>query len=244
MSPERPSSARALRTALVDDRDGPLPALLLGLTALAGIVDAVSILALDHVFVAAMTGNLVFLGLGLVGSPGFSVASPLIALGGFVLGVLAGAQTCRRSGQHRGRALRNTTGLKAVLATPVTVAVLVAGDDLGPALRIAVTVLLAVSMGAQLALIRFLRVPDLLTAVLTLTMTGVLTERGAGRRDPAVVRRLLALVAFAAGVVVSGLLVRLVSVGAALALGLVVIAVVGAAAHVVSRDESAWAARR
>ena len=40
-----------LRTAVVDERDGPLPALLLTLTVLVGIVDATSIL-LAHVFVA------------------------------------------------------------------------------------------------------------------------------------------------------------------------------------------------
>jgi hypothetical protein len=38
-----------LREALVDERDGPLPAMLVALTVLAGVVDAASILALDHV---------------------------------------------------------------------------------------------------------------------------------------------------------------------------------------------------
>ncbi len=81
----------ALRGALIDDRDGPLPAMLLALTVLAGVVDAVSILALDRVFVSSMTGNLVFIGIGLAGVEGFSVFSPLVSLGSFVLGVLAGA---------------------------------------------------------------------------------------------------------------------------------------------------------
>lgn len=47
----------------IDEHDGPLPALLLALTMLAGVVDATSILRLGHVFVATMTGNLVFIGL-------------------------------------------------------------------------------------------------------------------------------------------------------------------------------------
>jgi hypothetical protein len=63
-------AGRALRRALVDERHGPLPALLLALTVLAGVVDAVSILRLGHVFVATITGNLVFIGLGLAGRRG------------------------------------------------------------------------------------------------------------------------------------------------------------------------------
>lgn len=234
----------ALRGALIDDRDGPLPAMLLALTVLAGVVDAVSILALDRVFVSSMTGNLVFIGIGLAGVEGFSVVSPLVSLGSFVLGVLAGAWICRRSGGHRGRAVRNVTVYKAVLAVPVTVLVLVVGDVLPAGVRTLVIVLLAASMGGQLALIRYLKVPDLLTVVLTLTMTGVLTERGAGRGDPKVVRRGLALVAFTVGVLAGALLVRLVSVGAALALGLAIILGVGLTIHVLSRREGAWATPR
>jgi uncharacterized membrane protein YoaK (UPF0700 family) len=41
------------------------PFVLLGMTAVTGIVDAVSFLALGHVFTANMTGNVVFLGLPL-----------------------------------------------------------------------------------------------------------------------------------------------------------------------------------
>ena len=41
---------------------GPLPPLLVVMTVVTGIVDAVSYLALGHVFVANMTGNVAFLG--------------------------------------------------------------------------------------------------------------------------------------------------------------------------------------
>jgi uncharacterized membrane protein YoaK (UPF0700 family) len=232
----------ALRGALIDDRDGPLPAMLLALTVLAGVVDAVSILALDRVFVSSMTGNLVFIGIGLAGVEGFSVVSPLVSLGSFVLGVLAGAWICRRSGGHRGRAVRNVTVYKAVLALPVTVLVVAVGDVLPAGVRTLVIVLLAASMGGQLALIRYLKVPDLLTVVLTLTMTGVLTERGSGRGDPKVVRRALALVAFTVGVLAGALLVRLVSVGAALTLGLAIILGVGLTIHLLSRRAGTWSA--
>ena len=39
-----------------------VPAILLAMTAISGIVDAVSFIALGHVFTANMTGNVVFLG--------------------------------------------------------------------------------------------------------------------------------------------------------------------------------------
>jgi hypothetical protein len=48
------------RSLLADPKFGPLPALLLVLTAVTGVVDATSILALGRVFVANMTGNVVF----------------------------------------------------------------------------------------------------------------------------------------------------------------------------------------
>ena len=56
----RPSDS-VLGRLVNDKKHGPLPALLLGLTLLTGLVDAVSILSLGRVFVANMTGNVVFL---------------------------------------------------------------------------------------------------------------------------------------------------------------------------------------
>jgi uncharacterized membrane protein YoaK (UPF0700 family) len=218
--------------------------MLLALTALAGIVDATSILALKHVFVATMTGNVVFIGLGLSGAPRFSVWASGLALLSFFLGVLLGARACRLSGGHRGLALRNDTIVKTVLAVPVTVIAIAAGDPLGNTARVVITVLLAVSMGSQLALVRHLKVPDMPTVVLTLTMTAALTERGGGRNDPAVLRRVVAVLVFVLGVVVGGLLVRLVSVGAALALGLVIIVAVGVTGHRASRTPGSWSAPR
>ena len=50
-----------------DRPDGPLPVFLVGLTVVTGLVDAFSYLSLGHVFVANMTGNVVFLGFALAG---------------------------------------------------------------------------------------------------------------------------------------------------------------------------------
>jgi uncharacterized protein DUF1275 len=59
------SDARApspTRRLVGDPVHGPLPALMLVLTVVTGVVDAVSILSLGRVFVANMTGNVVFVG--------------------------------------------------------------------------------------------------------------------------------------------------------------------------------------
>jgi len=64
---------------------GPLPPLLLALTVVTGVVDAVSILRLGRVFVANMTGNVVFSGFALVGAPGV-LAQRLARRAGRVLG--------------------------------------------------------------------------------------------------------------------------------------------------------------
>lgn len=53
-----------LRNVLTADPDhGWMPAVMLVMTAMSGVVDAVSILSLGHVFMANMTGNLLFIGL-------------------------------------------------------------------------------------------------------------------------------------------------------------------------------------
>lgn len=228
-----------LRGAVADERDGPLPAMLVGLTVLAGIVDACSILRLGHVFVATMTGNLVFVGLAIAGAKGFAIVPCLLSIGGFIVGALAGGHACRTCRGHRGRALRNVLDVKLTLATVVAV-LAITNPHPSVVIRDAMVVLLATSMGTQLAAIRFLKVPDLMTVVLTLTITGVLTEHDLGPFHPAMVRRGLALIAFAIGAVGGALLVLNFGLTAGLAAGLVVIVAVAIAAHLTSNAVGDW----
>ena len=71
--------------------DRVLPALLLALTVVTGFVDAVSYLALGHVFTANMTGNVVFLAFAIATAPGLSIGRSGAALGAFVIGAIIGA---------------------------------------------------------------------------------------------------------------------------------------------------------
>src|SRR5438552_10053667 len=76
--------------------DRILPALLLALTATTGFVDAVSYLALGHVFTANMTGNVVFLGFAMAKVPELSIARSGAALGAFVIGAALGGRLAAR----------------------------------------------------------------------------------------------------------------------------------------------------
>ena len=125
----------------------------------------------------------------------------------------------------------------------VTVVAIISGSNFGVEARDAMLLLLAASMGAQLAAIRYLKVPDLLTVVLTLTITGALTERR-GWADPASIRRALALVAFAFGALTGALLILNIGMVAALVLGLAIIIACTIAAHLLSQDTPSWAAPR
>src|SRR5258708_33657430 len=82
-----------------EDEQRRLVPLLLIMTIVTGVVDAVSILRLGHVFVANMTGNVVFLGFALSGASGFSMLASLVPLGAFLVGAAIGARS--RAGTQR-----------------------------------------------------------------------------------------------------------------------------------------------
>ena len=71
--------------------------MLILLTVVTGVVDAVSYIALGHVFVANMTGNVVFLGFALAGASGLSAPASIAALGAFLVGAVAGGRIASRS---------------------------------------------------------------------------------------------------------------------------------------------------
>jgi uncharacterized membrane protein YoaK (UPF0700 family) len=207
---------------------------------LAGVLDATTILRLGHVFVATVSGNLVFLGLAAAGARGFAVGICALAVGGFLVGVPIGRRACLVARSHRGQALRNVLGVKLLLASTVTLIAILTGPRFSVGARDTMVVLLAMSMGAQLAVIRYLQVPDLLTVVLTMTIVGAITEHGGGWSDPKVLRRGIALVAFAFGALSGGLLVLNLGVAAALAFGLAIIVAVAIAAYLLSRTSASW----
>src|SRR6476619_1767650 len=73
-----------------------LPLLLHIATTVTGLIDAISYLALGHVFTANMTGNVVFLAFAVVGVPGLSLTRSLTALVAFLIGALIGGRVATR----------------------------------------------------------------------------------------------------------------------------------------------------
>jgi uncharacterized membrane protein YoaK (UPF0700 family) len=223
------------------DRDGPLSPMLLALTVVTGVVDAASYLRLGHVFVANMTGNVVFLGFALAGARGLSTSASLVALGAFLLGALGGGWLGGRHSAHRGRLLHATNIAQAPLMALALLVALLAPTPADREIRLTIIALLALAMGVQNAAAQRLSVPDLTTSVLTKTLTGLASEAavvgGAGSR---LGRRALAIVAMLAGALIGGLLVLNVSVAAALTVALGLVLAVGLAAHLVSGSDGEW----
>jgi len=198
---------------------GPLPALLIALTLVTGLVDAVSYVALGHVFVANMTGNVVFLGFAIAGAPGLSLAASLTAMAAFVVGALAGGRIGVALGADRGRHLGAMTAGGGSLLVIAAIAAAIAGQPVSPGARYALIAPMAVAMGAQNAMARQLAVPDLTTTVLTMTVTGIAADsRLAGGRGGHPGRRLIAVGAMFAGALAGALLVLHVDVALPLAL--------------------------
>jgi uncharacterized membrane protein YoaK (UPF0700 family) len=223
------------------DPDGPLAPLLVSLTLLTGLVDAASYLTLGHVFVANMTGNVVFLGFALAGASGVSATASLIALAAFLCGARAGGWLASRHAEHRGRLLRAANAGQGPLIAIALLVALLAAAPLAEGARYALVALLALTMGVQNAAAQRLAVAELTTTVLTRTLTGLAADIGAPHvASPGRTRRIVAVAAMLLGALAGGLLVLDVSVAAALALALGVVVVVGLAAHAVSRSDDAW----
>jgi uncharacterized membrane protein YoaK (UPF0700 family) len=109
-------------------KDGLLPPLLVALTAVTGLVDAFSYLVLGHVFVANMTGNVVFLAFALAGTGGFSALASLVAIACFAAGALAAGRLGGRL-PGRERLLGVTAAIQAVLLGAAVIMAGVAADS-------------------------------------------------------------------------------------------------------------------
>jgi uncharacterized membrane protein YoaK (UPF0700 family) len=242
---QRANSIVDVGTLTQDARHGPLPLLLIVLTVVTGLVDAVSYLKLGHVFVANMTGNVLFLGFAAADATQFSVPVSLVAMGSFLLGALAGGRLGSSAGQHRGRFLALATYAQVSVVGAAFVVSLASSDVSGGIVAYTLVVLLAFAMGLQNAAARRLGVPDLTTTVLTLTFTGLAADsRFAGGTNPNIGRRLIATAAMFVGALVGAVLIFRVSVSAALAVAVVLLVLNAIAGYRFSSSTAAWTAAK
>jgi uncharacterized membrane protein YoaK (UPF0700 family) len=171
--------------------------ILLLLTVVTGLVDAVSFLALSRVFTANMTGNIVLLGFAPAGTPCLSITRSCAALLAFLAGALIGGRMSLGKLRTPAALAFGSEALLLFIAAIVTI------DLSGPLSHYSVIAITAVAMGIRNVAVRRLAIPDLTTTVLTLTITGLASESvPAGGTNPRWGRRCAAILAIGAGAAV------------------------------------------
>jgi uncharacterized membrane protein YoaK (UPF0700 family) len=205
---------------------------LLVLTAVTGLVDAVSFLSLGRVFTANMTGNIVLLAFATAHVPGLSVARSLTALLAFLAGaVLGGRVMARASADSQIRFAAQAFLLEvAFLFAASFCAIGYRGDLLEHSFRpFALIALTALAMGTRNAAVRKLAIPDLTTTVLTLTITGIGADSSlANGNNPRLPRRVASVAAMFSGAALGAVVIHY-SISAALWLATAISAVCCAA---------------
>ncbi|MGW2044857.1 YoaK family protein [Streptomyces sp. NPDC001858] len=212
-------------TTPAPDRGVRLVPVLLVLTLVSGLIDAVSFLGLGHLFTANMTGNVLVIGFAAAGVPGFSVRHSAASLICFAAGAVAGGRVVHRSANGSRRTwarltLATEAALLAVAAAiafttdaatdAVTTAATTATTDAADGrFRIyAIIACTAFALGMRTATVRKLKVADLPTTVLTMTLTALASDsRAAGGSAVRSFRRVAAVVSLFLGALLGAWLV-------------------------------------
>jgi uncharacterized membrane protein YoaK (UPF0700 family) len=184
--------------------------LMMALTLVTGVVDAVGYLGLDHIFTGNMTGNVVILAMALAGAANLPTLGPLVALGAFLLGAAVAGFTLQSSpkGWNRRVTLLLTAGCIALTGTA---AISLIVEDVGrQSIGVIVAAVIAMHMGSQALIARHLGVRDMTTVVITSTMTSLAGESLVGKQRPRLLnRRLGAVLAMFAGAAIGVLLLQI-----------------------------------
>ena len=210
------------------------PYVFLGMTAVTGLVDAVSYLSLGRVFTANMTGNVVLLAFATAGVPGLSITRSLTALMSFLIGALIGGRIMAgASGDSHFRFAAQVFLLEVVVLTAASLcAIGYTGNVVEPSVQpLALIALTAIAMGSRNAAVRKLAIPDLTTTVLTLTLTGIAADSSLAKgTNVRLARRIGSVLAMFAGAAVGAVVIRY-SIAAALGLAAAISALCNAALY-------------
>jgi uncharacterized membrane protein YoaK (UPF0700 family) len=220
---------------------GPVAPLLLTMTFVTGLVDAFSYLELGHVFVANMTGNVLFLAFAIAGAHGLSMAASLVALCAFYGGATLGGRIHTMMNNHRAKLLTVSVVVQAFFFLIALVVVLVSSTPLMGVARYTLIVTMAVGMGVQNAAARKLAVPDFTTTVLTMTIVGLGSDSWlAGGSGSKGTRRLIAIATMFVGALVGALFVLHVRDFYPVLLAFVIVVVVALSSRTLSRRHPEW----
>jgi uncharacterized membrane protein YoaK (UPF0700 family) len=186
--------------------------LVVGLAFSAGVVDAISYLALGKVFTAFMTGNIVFLGFGAITSDGPNFARVAVTIAAFALGVALSARIASPV-QDEAFAVWHRHVTVALSVVAVAQAGFLIGwiaSDGHPSFAVGniLVGLSAVAMGIQMDTVLSLQLPHISTTAATATLVGLVRDIARWSHSSAVNngRRLRIVIAIAVGAAVGALL--------------------------------------
>jgi uncharacterized membrane protein YoaK (UPF0700 family) len=213
------------------------------MTVVTGLVDSFSYLLLGHVFVANMTGNVVFLAFALVGAPGFSITASIAALASFGVGASFGGRVGVTLARHRARLFSTCTTIQTAFVAASVVLAALSADSVTEGFRYGLIAVLGIAMGIQNAAARTMAVPDLTTTVLTMTITGITADSSlAGGGGTRAGRRWLTVAAMFVGALVGAVFIVNAEKVYALALALVIAVVVTGTTRMLGSADRPWAA--
>lgn len=200
--------------------------LMLALTFSTGIADAIGYLGLDKVFTGNMTGNVVILGMALVGAPGLPIVGPVIALLAFMLGAALSGWALRpvaAGWTHHSTTVFSCVGVLLGLVAVALFAIPAAAEQ---PWQYITTGAMAAAMGAQAAAARHLAVKDVTTVVVTSTLTSFAMDSWLGKRGGQPwFRRSAAIVLIGAGAALGAGLLQLHLAWGVLAAAVITLAV-------------------
>src|SRR5690242_4834370 len=148
-------------------------ACLLLLTFSTGIVDAISVLVLGHVFVANMTGNIIFLGFWFAPGTVVDMTAALVAFLSFVSGAMIGGRLSRHLDDDVRRWLTVALGTEVVMLATLSILSGTGVLDYRDDTKLILIAGLAVTFGVQAATARQFGIQELSTTVLTTTIVGI-----------------------------------------------------------------------
>lgn len=186
-------------------------AALLLLTFATGLADSISILILGHVFVANMTGNVIFLGFWLAPRTSIDLTAVVVALPTFVCTTIISGRLSRHFGERARPWI--TTVLATEIAFLVALSILAGGGLLRyhDNSKLVMIGLLAVTFGMQHSSARQFGIQELSTTVLTSTIVSLgLDSRLAGGTGERQALRLSVVVTMCAGAFLGATMSRFV----------------------------------
>jgi uncharacterized membrane protein YoaK (UPF0700 family) len=208
-APIRVDILSASITASSRDRQWVRDLLLVALTVASGAVDAISYFGLGKIFSAFMTGNLVFLGLGIAEIQGPDVVPVIVALSMFTAGAYLGLRfTTLRSKEYGLWPPAMTVLLAAVAVAEAGFLVVWLATAGHPTTEVAdvLIALFSLAMGIQTAAVRSLGVQGIFTTAGTFTLVAFAGTFAGSRLRSEMPRLVGVLLGLIAGAVAGGLL--------------------------------------